>query len=164
MESTQLIILMQNRTFIDHLDTPIGALQIIADDNAVLSIHFVERLKNVTSNTLTDLAKAQLLQYFEGTLEQFDLPMKPVGTDFQQTVWQALTKIPYGRTGSYADIAKVIDNPRAVRAVGAANGKNPMTIVVPCHRIIGSDGSLTGYASGVKRKAWLLNHEANTLF
>ncbi|MCL4125220.1 UNVERIFIED_CONTAM: hypothetical protein GTU68_003067 [Idotea baltica] len=90
--------------------------------------------------------------------------MQPVGTDFQRTVWQALTSIPYGQTGSYADIAALVNNPKAVRAVGTANGKNPMTIVVPCHRIIGSDGSLTGYASGVERKAWLLNHEANTLF
>ncbi len=155
---------MQKNTFIDYLNSPIGAMEITANDYAVLSIHFVENIQIIKSNALTELAKNQLLQYFSGTLDVFDLPLKSSGTEFQQTVWQALTTINYGQTGSYADIATLINKPKAVRAVGAANGKNPMTIVVPCHRVIGSDGSLTGYAYGVERKAWLLNHEANTLF
>ena len=151
-------------TFTDYINTPIGQMEITANDNAVLSVYFVDRLKTVNSNPLTELAKQQLLQYFDGALTEFDMPIELIGTDFQKMVWQALTSIEHGLTGSYADIANEINNPKAVRAVGAANGKNPMTIVLPCHRIIGSDGSLTGYASGVERKAWLLNHEANTLF
>ncbi|MDB4511884.1 methylated-DNA--[protein]-cysteine S-methyltransferase [Arenicella sp.] len=155
---------MQKTFFIDHIQTPIGAMEIVANDNAVLSIHFVARTSNVKSNALTILAKTQLRQYFESKLEQFDLPLQPAGTEFQQTVWRALTSIPFGQTAAYADIAKLIHKPKAVRAVGNANGKNPMTIVIPCHRIIGSDGTLTGYASGVERKAWLLKHESVTLF
>lgn len=87
--------------------------------------------------------------------------MAPTGTDFQKKVWGALEKVSYGDTCAYVDIANEIKNPKAVRAVGSANGKNPMTIVVPCHRVIGRDGSLTGYASGTKRKAWLLEHESH---
>ena len=151
-------------TFTDYINTPIGQMEITANDNSVLSIYFVDRVKSVNSNALTELAKQQLLQYFDGTLTEFDMPIELIGTDFQKRVWQALTSIEHGLTASYADIANEINNPKAVRAVGAANGKNPMTIVLPCHRIIGADGSLTGYASGVERKAWLLNHEANTLF
>ena len=155
---------MQKNMFRDHYNTPIGSMEIIANDKAVLAISFVEQTQTVRTNALTELAKTQMLQYFEGSLKEFDIPMQPEGTEFQQRVWQALTTIEYGQTGSYAQIADKINNPKAVRAVGTANGRNPMTIVVPCHRIIGSDGSLTGYASGVERKAWLLNHEANTLF
>lgn len=155
---------MTKKIFTDYFTTPIGEMEITANDDAVLSIYFVDRGGIAKSNAISELAKVQLLEYFEGALEVFDFPMQPTGTDFQQTVWQALSTIPYGQTGSYADIANKINNPKAVRAVGAANGKNPMTIVVPCHRIIGSDGSLTGYASGMERKTWLLNHEANALF
>lgn len=155
---------MTSPLFIDHFSTPLGTMEITAHDTAVLSIHFVDRTETVRKNALTELAKNQLRQYFDGTLKSFDIPIAPTGTDFQKSVWQALTTVQYGQTCSYADIAKKINNRKAVRAVGAANGKNPMTIVVPCHRIIGSDGSMTGYASGIERKAWLLNHEVNTLF
>lgn len=150
--------------FSDYLNTPVGTMEVCANDTALVSIYFVDRAKTAKKNALTDLARGQLRQYFDGSLKTFDLPFLPEGTDFQQQVWRALTSIEYGRTGTYADIANKIKNPKAVRAVGVANGKNPMTIVVPCHRIIGSDGSLTGYASGVERKAWLLSHESNTLF
>jgi len=154
---------MSNKYF-DHVDTPLGKMEITANDSAVLAIHFVETTKTKRVNDLTELAKNQLLQYYAGDLEAFDMPMSPQGTEFQQQVWKALTSVGFGETCSYSDIADKINNPKAVRAVGSANGKNPMTIVVPCHRIIGSNGSLTGYASGVERKAWLLNHESNTLF
>jgi len=104
-------------------------------------------------------AREQLLAYFAGSLQAFDLPLNPVGTDFQKQVWDALTKIPFGETVSYQTIANAINKPKAVRAVGAANGKNPIGIIVPCHRVIGANGSLTGYAGGLERKRWLLQHE-----
>lgn len=150
--------------YYDNFDTPLGKMEITANTEAVEAIHFVDQLQAVNTNAITELVKSQMLAYFAGTLEQFDLPMAPQGTDFQKQVWQALTQVDYGKTCSYSDIANKIENPKAVRAVGSANGKNPLTIVVPCHRIIGSNGALTGYASGVDRKAWLLNHEAQTLF
>ncbi|MEM7358304.1 MAG: methylated-DNA--[protein]-cysteine S-methyltransferase [Pseudomonadota bacterium] len=150
--------------YLDNFDTPLGKMEITASENAVEAIHFVESLQPIKANAVTDQVKSQMLAYFAGTLERFDLPLSPQGTDFQKQVWKALTSVDYGKTCSYADIANKIKNPKAVRAVGSANGKNPLTIVVPCHRIIGSNGALTGYASGVDRKAWLLNHEANTLF
>lgn len=105
-------------------------------------------------------ARRQLAEYFAGTRREFDLPLAPSGTAFQQQVWTALRTVPYARTASYGDIARAIGNPRGVRAVGLANGRNPLSIVVPCHRVIGSDGSLTGYGGGVERKQWLLAHEA----
>ena len=150
--------------YYDNFDTPLGMMEITANHEAVLSIHFVEHAQAVRSNTATDIAKQQMREYFDGKREHFDMPMTPQGTEFQKRVWNALTTVAYGKTCSYSDIAQKIENPKAVRAVGSANGKNPMTIVVPCHRIIGSNGSLTGYASGTDRKAWLLNHETASLF
>jgi methylated-DNA-[protein]-cysteine S-methyltransferase len=102
---------------------------------------------------------AQIDQYFQGTRQEFSLQLAPEGTDFQQQVWRELSKIPYGQTASYLDIARAIGNEQAVRAVGAANGQNPISIIIPCHRVIGSDGKLTGYGGGLWRKEWLLTHE-----
>lgn len=108
---------------------------------------------------------AQFTAYFSGKLQQFDLPMAAKGTPFQQTVWRALCDIPYGETVSYLEIAQAIGNPKAVRAVGAANGRNPLSIIVPCHRVIGRSGDLTGYAGGISIKRWLLALEqAGTAF
>ncbi|TGD75301.1 methylated-DNA--[protein]-cysteine S-methyltransferase [Mangrovimicrobium sediminis] len=104
-------------------------------------------------------ARAQLQAYFGGELKEFDLPLDLAGTGFQCEVWAALQAIPFGVTASYAELAERVGRPRAVRAVGQANGRNPLAIVVPCHRVIGADGSLTGYAGGVARKQWLLRHE-----
>ncbi len=101
----------------------------------------------------------QLDAYFAGKLQKFNIPLKFSGTSFQECVWRALEKIPYGQTRSYAQIASSIGNAKAMRAVGTANGRNPISIIVPCHRVIGADGSLTGYGGGLKVKAWLLNHE-----
>ncbi len=101
----------------------------------------------------------QLRQYFAGRRRSFDLPLAPAGTAFQQRVWMALREIPLGTTTTYGHIASMVGRPAAARAVGAANGRNPISIVVPCHRVVGADGSLTGYASGVARKRWLLDHE-----
>jgi methylated-DNA-[protein]-cysteine S-methyltransferase len=111
---------------------------------------------------LTD-AVSQLQEYFEGKRTQFDFKMNPQGTEFQQKVWKGLLQIPYGKTMSYLDLAKQLGDVKAIRAVASANGKNPLWIVVPCHRVIGTDGSLTGYAGGLWRKKWLLELENPTL-
>lgn len=148
----------------DHFDSPLGVMEITTSETAIKSIHFVEQTGRVSRNKLTTETIRQLTEYFEGELKEFDLPLGAEGTDFQQQVWSALSSIPHGQTCSYGDIAKQIGNPRGMRAVGLANGKNPLTIVVPCHRVIGANGKLTGYASGTERKAWLLNHEADSLF
>lgn len=103
----------------------------------------------------------QLREYFNGKRREFDIPLDAAGTDFQRSVWSALRKIPYGRTVSYADIARAIGKPKSMRAVGMANGRNPISIVVPCHRVIGADGSLTGYGGGLDRKRTLLNLESS---
>jgi len=147
-------------TYQDHFETPLGIMEVVADAESIQSILFINKAAVSKKNGLTELAKQQLLEYYAGKRKVFDLPLNASGTAFQKSVWQALSKVPYATTCAYADIAQSINNPKAVRAVGSANGKNPMTIVVPCHRIIGSNGTLTGYASGVKRKAWLLEHEA----
>lgn len=144
-----------------YLDSPIGTLVLRADDSALREVLFVDAPEAVAdASPILDAACAQLTAYFAGELMQFDLPLGGEGTEFQRSVWGALTTIPYGETCSYADIAHQIDNPKSVRAVGMANGKNPLSIVVPCHRVIGSSGKLTGYAGGLSRKEWLLAHEA----
>ncbi len=159
---------MKTDLYKDYFDTPLGMMEITANDEAVTSIFFVDQFANQLTrplakpqlNKLTQLAKQQLLEYYTGERQEFDLPLSAKGTKFQKSVWAALSKVNYAATCCYADIAESINKPKAVRAVGAANGKNPLTIVVPCHRVIGRDGSLTGYASGLKYKAWLLDHEA----
>ncbi len=150
--------------YYDHLETPLGLMEITASDSAVKSIYFVDSRQPKNRNSLTEMAHRQLQEYFVTKREQFDFPLDADGTDFQKRVWSELLKIDFGRTCTYGDIAKQIDNPNAMRAVGLANGKNPLTIVVPCHRVIGANGKLTGYASGTERKAWLLQHESKSLF
>ncbi|MBL4673004.1 MAG: methylated-DNA--[protein]-cysteine S-methyltransferase [Arenicella sp.] len=150
--------------YFDHFESPLGLMEIAASECAVKSIYFVDAVTPKNPNSITTLAKGQLLAYFDGALKTFDLPLEADGTVFQKTVWNALTTIVYAQTCTYGDIAKQIGNPKGMRAVGLANGKNPMTIVVPCHRVIGANGKLTGYASGTDRKAWLLNHERDWLF
>ncbi|MFT6220741.1 MAG: methylated-DNA-[protein]-cysteine S-methyltransferase [Candidatus Endobugula sp.] len=150
-------------TYIDTIMSPLGTLQIEASNRGLTRLVFVDELPTVTStNPVTDEAKQQLQDYFTDKQTSFDVPLDPKGTDFQQSVWRYLATIPYGQTVSYQDVANGIDNPKAVRAVGAANGKNPIAIIVPCHRVIGKDGSLTGYAWGVETKLWLLKHEKET--
>ncbi|MBU3004786.1 methylated-DNA--[protein]-cysteine S-methyltransferase [Paraglaciecola arctica] len=150
--------------FIEYLDSEFGTLQICADQKGITSIGFVkEKPKTTKSGEVTKQAVTQLQEYLAGTRSLFDLPLNPKGTEFQHQVWQQLRTIEYGQTCSYADIAKGINNPKAVRAVGAANGRNPLTIVVPCHRVIGSNGKLTGYAWGTAIKAGLLALEQKTV-
>lgn len=146
-----------NYEYLEYLDSKFGILEICADQLGITSIGFVtEKHKSPNKCLFTQQAVAQLAEYFAEKRTQFDLSLNPKGTDFQQQVWRQLTTIEYGETCSYADIAKGINNPKAVRAVGAANGRNPLTIVVPCHRVIGSNGKLTGYAWGTSIKAGLL--------
>ena len=161
-------------------DTPIGPIAIHATDTAVSKVEFAgeqsgeseeqsgEKSSSRASSSmppgahpLLDEVQRQLDAYFAGGLRSFDLPMELDGTPFQRQVWQQLLSVAYGQTASYQDIAHAIDNPKAVRAVGAANGRNPVSIIVPCHRIIGSGGrpKLTGYGGGLWRKEWLLRHE-----
>ncbi|MEP4890954.1 MAG: methylated-DNA--[protein]-cysteine S-methyltransferase [Aliiglaciecola sp.] len=143
-----------------YLDTPIGQLEICANSREVVSIYFSDPQQGTyPSNAITKEALAQLKAYFARKLTRFELPLAAQGTAFQHQVWQALATIPYGSTCSYADIANQLQNPKAVRAVGAANGKNPLSIVIPCHRVIGKNGTLTGYAGGLGRKSWLLDFE-----
>jgi len=143
------------------LASPIGWLSIEANDQAITRIEFLDAaaLPEPNASDLTQTAKTQLQQYFAGQRHQFDLPLAPTGSEFQQRCWQALHAIPYGETRSYADQALAIQQPQSVRAVGRANGANPVAIVVPCHRVIGKNGRLTGYAAGLDRKSWLLEHE-----
>lgn len=145
--------------YVDYLSSPIGLVEITATQQGIKSVYFVEVAGPVQVNPLIDQAKRQLADYFAGRLMEFDLPLSPDGTEFQNQVWEQLTHIPYGETCSYSHIATQLDNPKAVRAVGAANGRNPISIIVPCHRVVGANGTLTGYAGGLERKSWLLNLE-----
>lgn len=158
---------MNSAVAFDYYQPPaatLGLIRIQASDNGLTAITFIEPTAVGTAaqpNAHTRLCQQQLAEYFAGQRTRFELPLAARGTSFQQQVWHRLCDIPFGTTASYADIAARLDNPRAVRAVGAANGRNPLAIVVPCHRVIGRDGSLTGYAGGLARKRWLLAHEAN---
>jgi methylated-DNA-[protein]-cysteine S-methyltransferase len=151
---------MNNTQFLDYWNSPLGCLALRASSIGLTSINFVsEHTLPTFANNYIESAKTQLEEYFLGKRQVFNLSLDSTGTEFQQLVWQALLSIPFGETRSYRDIAKAIDRPKAVRAVGAANGRNPFTIVVPCHRVIGANGTLTGYAWGVDIKARLLAHE-----
>ena len=142
-----------------YLQVPIGIIKVIASHDALQAIVFVGELKKSNTNKITNMACQQLDEYFAGERQEFDLPLDKQGTEFQESVWLALQKIPYAETCSYQQIAEKINRPKAMRAVGSANGKNPLAIVVPCHRVIASDGSLSGYEYGVDKKSWLLQHE-----
>lgn len=148
----------------DFVNTPIGWLKIHASDDGITAIDFdAEPETGDYGNVLTKRCKQQLTEYFAGTREHFDVPLVGKGTAFQKAVWQALMRIPFGTTCCYQDIADTIGNRNAVRAVGAANGSNPIPIIVPCHRVIGRDGSLIGFSGGLDKKQWLLRHEGALL-
>ena len=143
------------------VDSPIGPLAIdVDDDGRLTSIHF----GGTAVTGAADAVVKQLTEYFEGKRKVFDVPLNLKGTEFQLAVWNELLRIPYGHTVSYAEIAHRIGRPSAIRAVGAANGANPIPVIVPCHRVIGSNGSLTGYGGGIERKQWLLALEGRRLF
>jgi methylated-DNA-[protein]-cysteine S-methyltransferase len=164
----QALLDMQSGTpsYVHSIMTPVGALTIIGDTQTINELTFKEGIA-ITHDPLPDSFRQcieELEAYFAGSLQQFTFPIVQPGTVFQQTVWQQLTMIPYGQTISYLQLAKRINNPKSIRAVGTTNGKNRIAIVVPCHRVIGSDGSLTGYAGGIWRKKWLLEHEMKQKF
>ncbi len=141
--------------------SPLGPIEIVASPDSILALHFVEDMLP-GDGELTFCVKEcrkQLDEYFKGERRKFFLNLQPAGTDFQKSVWRQLEKISYGKTTSYGEIADVIGKPNASRAVGSANGKNPIAIIIPCHRVIGSDGSLTGYGGGLWRKEWLIGFE-----
>ncbi len=144
------------------IQTPLGIARLAGDKEGLASISVLNS-EEVPATIIPEVLEDsvyQLREYFEGTRKVFDLNLNPQGTDFQKRVWEALLKIPYGKTVSYLTLSKTLGDAKAIRAVAAANGKNPLWIVVPCHRVIGSDGSLTGYAGGLYRKKWLIDHES----
>ena len=157
-----------NKKFISYYQSPFGLLEICVSETALQSLSF---LKTETQRELHEdevlqnelplilLVKTQLDEYFLGNRKVFDIPLALVGTEFQQKVWNELLKIPYGRTVSYLDMAKTLGDEKVIRAAASANGKNPVMIIVPCHRVVGNDGKLVGYAGGLSTKKWLLDHE-----
>lgn len=151
------------------VDSPIGRLMISSNGTALTGLYMgapstspgVDGWREDPAASPLREAARQLEEYFSGKRRQFDLPLHMHGTDFQRQVWNALTEIPFGETRTYGELARQIGNPAACRAVGLANGRNPIAVIVPCHRVIGADGSLTGFGGGLPRKAWLLRHETS---
>lgn len=151
------------------MDSPLGKLVLESDGDSILSVHIKSLNEpagdlfpvsnNVQVPECLHECKKQLLEYFDGLRNQFDLPLSPAGTPFQQKVWTALHQIPFGETISYMELARLLGDPKVIRAAGSANGKNPIAIIIPCHRVIGSNGDLVGYAGGLENKKWLLDHE-----
>ncbi len=153
------------------IDSPIGPLTLAAGPEALFAIEFTSNRHPrdradwlPAESPLLAQAAVQLQEYFDGRRQVFDLPLAPRGTDFQLSAWNALAAIPFGQTRSYAEQAAALGRPTATRAVGAANGRNPLPIVLPCHRVIGANGALTGFGGGIEVKRWLLAHEAATRF
>ncbi|MFV8391356.1 methylated-DNA--[protein]-cysteine S-methyltransferase [Flavobacterium sp. LB2P6] len=146
-----------------HIKTPLGIATITGDENGIsqISVSDAGEVSNAIPTVLQE-SVTQLNDYFEGKRIDFDFAFNPKGTEFQQKVWKSLLDIPYGKTRTYLEQSKILGDVKAIRAVASANGKNPLWIVVPCHRVIGTDGSLTGYAGGLWRKKWLLEHENPT--
>lgn len=144
-------------------DTPVGPIRLVEEDGALVALHLNDAGHDGGDpdppSPLLAQARAQLEEYFAGSRRTFDLPLAPRGTAFQRAVWRALSTIPFGVTTTYGEIAATVGKPSASRAVGAANGQNPIAIVVPCHRVIGANGTLTGYGGGLPIKEWLLRHE-----
>ncbi len=150
------------------ISSPIGPLTISADDDNIRKITFSEGtggdLDKQLSHRVLSSACRQLEEYFDGDRTEFDLPLNPEGTDFQKKVWETLLDIPFGYTFTYLELAQKLGNRDTIRAAGRANGQNPIPIIIPCHRVIGSDGKLVGYSGGIERKQWLLKHEGAILF
>jgi methylated-DNA-[protein]-cysteine S-methyltransferase len=144
------------------VNTPLGSAKLVGDENGVSSFTVLNNdveTSDIIPEVLEDAAR-QLEEYFKGERSQFNIKLNPEGTDFQKRVWDKLLTVPYGKTISYLQLSKDLGDVKAIRAVANANGKNPLWVIVPCHRVIGSDGSLTGYAGGLHRKQWLLEHES----
>jgi len=149
-----------------YYSSPIGTIEITGNEEGINTLYFIDAKKTTSTKThpfLKDCIQ-QLDEYFNSTRKEFNLKLNPEGTEFRKRVWDKLVKIPYGKTKSYLDIAKQMGDANANRAVGNANAKNPISIIVPCHRVIGNDGDLVGYGGGLWRKEWLLNHENSVVF
>ena len=155
----------EEKLYYDYLDSPVGELEICASDNSLLSVLFSKTKNNelsrkeIRSNDVIEKTKSQLNAYFKGEISEFDVPLQPKGTAFQMRVWKELCCIPHGKTISYLTLAKKLGDVKSIRAAASANGKNPLAIIVPCHRVIGTNGKLVGYAGDLWRKQWLLEHE-----
>ncbi len=148
------------------MPSPLGLLRLYADADELVGLYLPDQPAPAAperASAVLDATAAQLGEYFAGARRTFDLPIAPRGTGFQQIVWRKLVTIPYGETRSYGALAHAIGRPAASRAVGAANGKNPISIIVPCHRVVGASGGLTGYAGGLAAKRWLLDHELRAM-
>lgn len=148
---------------IAYYQSPLGVILLKAHKEAITVVSFQDKkpaLINYSNSSLLQNAVQQLDEYFKGYRRQFDLPLAPAGTDFQQSVWKELLQLSFGATITYLQLAKRLGNVKSIRAAASANGKNPLAIIIPCHRVIGADGKLTGYAGGLHRKKWLLEHEA----
>jgi methylated-DNA-[protein]-cysteine S-methyltransferase len=160
-----MIATMSDTILSARVSSPIGWLRLTSNGMALTHVSIADGDEANDGEVPADAdfvlsaTREQLDAYFDMRLTRFDLPLEPRGTNFQLRVWESLRTIPFGETISYAELARRIDNPKAVRAVGAANGRNPLMIIVPCHRVIGADGSLTGFGGGIERKQWLLEHE-----
>lgn len=150
-------------TYVSYYESPIGYLRILSNGKAIKEIKFMDSDGPEDPDIHTESARTQLREYFDGLRDSFQLELAPEGTDFERSVWKQLLEIPNGNTCTYGDVAKKIGDSKASQAVGRANGKNPIAIVIPCHRVIGSDNKLTGYAGGLERKEWLLKHEGALL-
>ena len=145
-----------------YIATPTGTAEIKGDENGIYSVSISDAEQKVSETIpeILKLATAQLEEYFSGGRQDFNLKLNAVGTEFQKKVWKIILEIPFGKTISYMELSKIFGDVKAIRAIASANGKNPLWIFIPCHRIIGADGSLTGYAGGLWRKKWLLEHES----
>ena len=154
---------MEEHLFITYLHSPIGILKIKGTDTFISSILFVEEEKESSTNLPEIIlqCKKELDEYFAGSRKEFAVKLAPEGTDFRKRVWQKLLEIKFAETISYLTVSKQLGDDKAIRAVGSANGENPIAIIIPCHRVISEDGKLTGYAGGLWRKQWLLEHEGN---
>ena len=144
-----------------YINTPIGIMKLQGNESGISKICLLNEAIEISTKIpkIFNSSIQQLNEYFEGKRTHFTFQINPIGTEFQKKVWQELINIPYGKTCSYLELSKKLGDVKAIRAVAAANGKNPLLIIIPCHRVIGSDGSLTGYAGGLWRKEWLLHHE-----
>lgn len=142
--------------------SPLGSIVLVASDTGLRSLHFCDQPRAPTpasGHAILDRAAAEVAAYFAGELREFSVPLEPQGTEFQLRVWKLLAEVGYAETRSYVDLARGIGQPSAARAVGSANARNPLALILPCHRIIATSGALTGYAGGLERKRWLLEHE-----
>lgn len=149
--------------YIDFFDSPLGIIQLKADDEFIYEVDFLDYPDRIEQkgieNDITRQCKIEISQYFEGTRTNFNIPTKPTGTTFQHATWDHIKKIPYGETINYQKLSHLLGNPKTIRAAASANGKNPILLIIPCHRVIGKNGEMTGYKRSIWRKKWLLDHE-----